>query len=219
MFGTTVPLFDSENLKTICAQLLKEGEAVSHRSIPPRLGHPADSFCPSAWCRKSRVLGLPSFAPLDYAVRFHGFRSGASLGATRRHSRRFASGYSLCCALRPPLAGYSETSPASGTRRPHLACGGVCTALLLLHTGDTPTCSDTKRGGGLPPPQGVKMSNSQSVRHSLKRRAFQRFGRIGHREIEEANTHRVAVLALHDCTTAPSTRNLGRRRVALRDSP
>lgn len=155
--GTSVPFVRFRKLTKICGLILKKGEsAVNHRSIPPRLGHPADSFCPSAWCRKSRVLGLPSFAPLDYAVRFHGFRSGAPLGATRRRFRRFASGYSLCRALRPPLAGYSETSPASGTRRPHLACGRVCTALLLLHTGDTPTCSDTKRGDGFPPPRRVK---------------------------------------------------------------
>lgn len=48
------------------------------------------------WARRSRrVLTLPRFRFALYAVRFHGSRSGAPLEATRRHSRRFASGYSL----------------------------------------------------------------------------------------------------------------------------
>lgn len=131
-------------------------ECSDHRSSTPRTGTHSALSVLSRGRRNPSVLGLPSFAPLDYAVRFHGFRSGAPLGATRRRFRRFVPGCSLCCALRPPLAGYSETSPASGTRRPHLACGRVCTALLLLHTGDTPTCSDTKRGDGFPPPRRVK---------------------------------------------------------------
>lgn len=46
-------------------------------------------------CRNVHVVSLPRLRFALYAVRFHGFRSGAPLGATRRHSRRFASGYSL----------------------------------------------------------------------------------------------------------------------------
>ena len=88
----------------------------------------------------------------------------------------------------------------------------------LPKTGDTPTCSDTKRGGGLPPPR-REMSDSQPVRHGFQCGRIQRFGRIGHREIEEANGHRVAVLSLDNGTTAPSTRNLGRRRVTIGNSP
>ncbi len=180
---------------------------------------PASSFCPlrpSSEPSRRRASALPL---RSHAVRFALFRRPAPLGATPGGYRSHASGCSLSLHRYALLWLRSEGVHASGTRRPHQPLWGSLYGSAISFTGDTPTCSDTKRGGGLPPPQGVKMSNSQSVRHSLKRRAFQRFGRIGHREIEEANTHRVAVLALHDCTTAPSTRNLGRRRVALRDSP
>lgn len=127
-------------------------EAGDHRSSTPRTETHTSLSVLSRGRRNPRVVVLPSFASLDYAVRFHGFRSGAPLEATRRHSRRFASGYSLCCALRAPLAGEFR-SPRCVL--PHAVCtcpcGVVCHGSASLH-GTPPCFGRYEKGGRFPVP-------------------------------------------------------------------
>ena len=94
---------------------------MNHRSIPPRLGHPATSLSTEVVTSepsRPHASALPRFRFALYAVRSHGFRSGAPLGAPRRHSRRFASGYSLSL--------HRSAFVWLRFRSDHLVCGGFC---------------------------------------------------------------------------------------------
>lgn len=68
---------------------------MNHRSSTPRSGTQPTLSVLRRSVGTSTSSAFRVFASLTYAVRSHGFRSGAPLGAPRRHSRRFASGYSL----------------------------------------------------------------------------------------------------------------------------
>lgn len=82
-------------------------------------------------------------------------RSGAPLRATRRRSRRFASGWSLCSGAPSSFGWRIPKSPVrAAARQAHLTCAGVCTALFLLQR-HTPTSSEYEKGEAFPPPFGV----------------------------------------------------------------
>ena len=104
----------------------------------------------------------------------------------------------------------SETSPACRRTRPHQDCGAVCHGSCILSTAHPHIVRIRKKGGVSASLRDVKMSDSQAVLHGLQRRIIQRLGRIRHRKIEEPDRLSVTVLALHDRTTAPRTRNLRR---------
>lgn len=218
MFRDSSPFVRFRILKTICALLLKKGEAVSHRSIPARTGtHTALSVL--RWSRRNpSVLGLP-------------------------HSTSVALAFRLVRSAVAPLRGYApapltrvrrllrlRAPPSFGWRIPKCPLRAAARRLPLhlrgsLHgssspSSDTPTCSKYEKKGGVSASlRGCQMSDSQSVRHGLKRGRIQRSSRLRHRQVEEPDAHRVAVLSLDNGATAPSTRDFGRSRVSLGNSP
>ena len=99
-------------------------------------------------CRNPSVLGLPSFAPLDYAVRFRRRRAFASLEATLRRSGgtlpavRFATLSALVGLAIPKL------HLRAAARRPRQDCGAVCHGSAFLHT-TPPVFPQIRKKGGV----------------------------------------------------------------------
>ena len=150
--GTSAPFIRFRILKTICALLLKKGEAVSHRSIPARTGTHT-SLSVLSWSRRNpSVVGLPRLRVAHSAVRFHGFRSSVPLGATRCHSRRFAFGYSLCSAAPVSLGWRIPKCPVrAAARRLPLPLRGSLHGSASLY-GRYPQCFRYKKRGRSPAP-------------------------------------------------------------------
>lgn len=91
----------------------------------------------------------------SHAVRFRSLSpSGSAWGyAGRLPFTRFRL-FAFAPSLRPPLAGDSETSPASGTRRPPLFLRGSLPRLCISPR-HTPTSSEYEKREAFPPPFGV----------------------------------------------------------------
>lgn len=164
---------------------------------------------PSASSRRSPspsafVAAVPSLRwglrAVTLATRYRRSRSAPSLRLPLVDASEMSSSRRRTSAA-PIPASWPATAPASSPRH-------------------TPTSSKYEKKGGVAASlRDVKMSDSQAVLHGLQRRTIQRLGRIRHRKIEEPDRLSVTVLALHHGTSAPSTRNLGRRRVTLGNSP
>lgn len=105
---------------------------------------------PSASSRRSprRPLCSPSVPPLRLLLRV------VTSGFTRFRLFAFAP------SLRPPLAGDSETSPASGTRRPPLSLRGSLPRLCISPRHTPMFRQIRKRGTVSRPPQGVNSYSS-----------------------------------------------------------
>lgn len=81
-------------------------------------------------------------------------RSGAPLRATRRRSRRFASGWSLCSGAPSSFGWRIPKSPVrAAARRPHLVCGGFCHGSYSFSTAH-PHVSEYEKREASPPPFG-----------------------------------------------------------------
>lgn len=137
--------------------LLKEGEAVNHRSIPPRLGSQPALSVLCVRRRSRRVVALPRFRFALMPSAFVLFRRPAPLGATPGGYRSHASGCSLSLHRYALLWLRSEGVHASGTRRPHQPLWGSLYGSAISFTGDTPTCPNTKKGDGCPSPSWVQI--------------------------------------------------------------
>lgn len=148
-------------LKKICDVLLKEGEAVSHRSIPAHSGtHSALSVL--RWVRRNpSVVVLPRLRFARYAVR----SCSPSVPSLRWGLRSVTSGftrYRLLASLRRSALlwlAIPKCPLRAAARQAHLTCAGVCTALFLLQT-TPPHRPNTKKGGRSPVP--LRVSNCYS---------------------------------------------------------
>lgn len=100
---------------------------MNHRSIPPRLGHPADSLSTEVVTSEpsrphASALPLRSLRrPLSRLP----FRRSAWCSAPSLPPFRFRL-FAFAPSLRVRLATFPKCPLRAAARRPHLVCGGVC---------------------------------------------------------------------------------------------
>lgn len=116
----------------------------------------------------------PSALPLrSHAVRFRSLSpSGSAWGyAGRLPFTRFRL-FAFAPSLRPPLAGDSENSPASGTRRPPLSLRGSLPRFCISPRHTPMFRQIRERGTVSRPPHGFKFLLFQSGDNGFERRAI-----------------------------------------------
>lgn len=128
---------------------------MNHRSIPPRLGHPAASLSTEVGTSEpsrphASALPLRSLRrPLSRLP----FRRSAWCSAPSLPPFRFRL-FAFAPSLRVRLATFPKCPLRAATRRPHLVCGGFCHGSYSFSTAHPHVCRIRKKGDGIPSPSG-----------------------------------------------------------------
>lgn len=158
-------------LKKICGVLLKEGEAVNHRSIPAHSGTHSALSVLSRERRNPSVVGLPHYAFVAFAFRLRSLSPSASLGATptpTAHTRSAAP--TASCSGFLWLANSEVPGACCRTPSAPNLCGSLHGSCILSTA--HPHVSEYEKREAFPPPFGVLFLRFQSGDNGFERRVI-----------------------------------------------